>query len=204
MTLPILFWDVDTQHDFMDPGGRLAVPGAQQIVENLRTLTHFAIENDIPILGSADAHEEDDEEFEQFPPHCVAGTEGQRRIPATLPEGSRTVQPDRLDRQIDGLGRGEFPQLIIEKRELDVFSEPVTGRILSSLAPREVIVYGVTTEYCVRCTVLGLRERGYPVTVVSDAVRAVDEDEGRRAISEMREQGAALEATASVLGRIRG
>lgn len=31
----LLFWDVDTQFDFMHPAGKLYVPGAETIIENL-------------------------------------------------------------------------------------------------------------------------------------------------------------------------
>ena len=203
MSVPILFWDVDTQHDFMDPDGNLAVPGAEGIVDNLAKLTDSALANGVPIVGSADAHVPDDDEFEQFPAHCVAGTPGQRKIAATSPEGAQVVQPDQVDRQLEALRRGKVPQLIIEKQELDVFSESVADHILAELKPERVVLYGVATEYCVRLSVLGLRERDFAVTVVEDGIAAVDDSEGQKAIEEMRKQGADFATKESVLDRLR-
>lgn len=199
MSLPILLWDVDTQHDFIDSDGNLAVPGAEGIVSNLARLTNSAVKKGVPILGSADAHAPDDDEFEQFPAHCVADTPGQRKISATSPDGARVVQSDQLDRQLKALRNGDIPQLIIEKQELDVFSEPVAERVLSELAPEQIVLYGVATEFCVRLSVVGMLERDYRVTVVEDAIAAVDENEGRKAISEMCELGAEFTNTRSAL-----
>jgi len=203
MGLPILFWDVDTQHDFMDEDGNLAVPGAPQIVDNLAALTDFALAHNVPIVGSADAHVPDDDEFEQFPAHCVAGTPGQRKIAATSPEGSQIVQRDRVDDQLVALRSGELPQLIIEKQELDVFSESVADHILTELTPEQILLYGVATEYCVRLSVLGLLERDFAVTVVEDGIEAVDDEAGKDAIAEMGKQGAEFMKTESVLERLR-
>jgi nicotinamidase/pyrazinamidase len=47
-----IFWDVDTQVDFMLPDGKLYVPGAEQIISRLEALTLYARDHLIPILGS--------------------------------------------------------------------------------------------------------------------------------------------------------
>jgi nicotinamidase/pyrazinamidase len=38
----MVLWNVDTQVDFLSPGGRLYVPGAERIVPNLHLLTEWA------------------------------------------------------------------------------------------------------------------------------------------------------------------
>ena len=80
----MVFVDVDTQADFMLPGGRLYVPGAEGLLATLARLRDFAEQHDIPVLASTDAHPTDAREFEQWPPHCVHGTPGQLKIPETL------------------------------------------------------------------------------------------------------------------------
>jgi len=199
MSVAVVFWDVDTQRDFMDPDGKLAVPDAQGIVENLKKLTEFAVAGGIPIVASADAHNVDDEEFEQFPPHCVAGTDGQKKIPETSVERSQVVDVERLEEQIEALRSGEMQQLIVEKQELDVFSEPATEQVLFALDPGRIVLYGVATEYCVLRAVRGLRERGFEVTVVSDAIRPVDEASGQEAVGEMEGMGARFSDTDSLI-----
>ena len=79
----ILFIDIDTQNDFMFKEGNLYVPDAERIIENLKKLTEFAYRNNIPIFSSVDSHTQDDPEFKQFPPHCIKGTVGQKKIKET-------------------------------------------------------------------------------------------------------------------------
>ena len=80
----VIFWDVDTQADFMLPGGKLYVPGAEKLIPNLKRLTDAARQGRVFILGDRDAHTENDPEFERFPAHCVQGTPGANIIPETL------------------------------------------------------------------------------------------------------------------------
>src|SRR5579875_1471964 len=90
----LIFLDIDTQADFMLPQGALYVPGAEKLLPNLRRLTDFAQRHGILVLSSADAHSPDDPSFAEWPPHCVTGTGGQRRIPETqLP--SPLIIPNR-------------------------------------------------------------------------------------------------------------
>ncbi len=199
MSARALFFDVDTQHDFIDADGKLPVPGARKIVSRLRRLTEFAVEHDIPIVASVDAHPRGDPEFDVFGEHCVPGTPGQKKLEETTAPGCETVDPERLDQQIERLARGKTPQLVIQTQSLDVFDKPMTEQILAALKPERVYVYGVTTEYCVLRAVLGLRRCNYAVTVVSDAVKPVDENAGQAAIAHMRTSGATLEDTGSVL-----
>ncbi len=91
MQEPVAFFDVDTQIDFMLPHGNLYVPGAEKIIPNLVRLMAFAREHDIPVISSADAHTPDDPEFKIWPPHCVIGTPGQKRIPETQLPGAVVV-----------------------------------------------------------------------------------------------------------------
>ena len=71
-----VFFDVDTQLDFLYPAGALYIPGAENIIGALGALTKFAVANKIQIISTADAHSEDDPEFKTWKPHCVAGTDG--------------------------------------------------------------------------------------------------------------------------------
>ena len=37
-----IFWEVDVQRDFMLPGGKLYVPGAEKLLPNIRLITDSA------------------------------------------------------------------------------------------------------------------------------------------------------------------
>src|SRR5204863_459845 len=86
-------WDVRTQVDFMRPGGKLYVPGAETTVPAMKRLVDAARAAGIVHVASADDHElVDDEISEQpdfertYPPHCLRGTRGARKIPETEQE----------------------------------------------------------------------------------------------------------------------
>ena len=68
-----IFWEVDVQADFMLPGGKLYVPGAEKLLPNLSRLTEAARKNRVFLVSDACVHGPDDEEFQRFPPHCVRG-----------------------------------------------------------------------------------------------------------------------------------
>lgn len=166
----LVFVDIDTQRDFLEGSGSLFVPGSESIIPNLARLTRFAVERGIPVLATACCHTPDDPELEQFPPHCMEGTEGQQRIAAT----------DRADSVILAVGarfkNGIVPHLTLHKRAFDVFSRRDAEDVIACYneARPLFVVYGVATDYCVRAAVEGLVARGCRVAVVVDAVRAID------------------------------
>jgi nicotinamidase/pyrazinamidase len=204
MTVSTLFWDVDTQHDFMDPDGALSVPDAPDLAPNLERLTRFAVEHGVPIVASADTHTSDDSEFREFPPHCVRGTHGHAKVAATSVPGAQVADPGVLDDQLRRLTSGETHQLVVEKPLIDVFAEPLVEEVLTRLQPARVFVYGVATEYCVRAAVLGLAQRGHAATVVTDAIKPLGQEEGLAALAEMEEAGAEMATTEAVLEMLSG
>lgn len=202
----VVFWDVDTQVDFMLPGGKLYVPGAERIIPNLERLVDAARQERVLLVSSADAHLPDDEEFRDFPPHCVQGTPGQKKIPETL-TASPLVVPSAPGAELpDRFVPGQ--QILIEKRKLDVFTNPSIGAVLErieksvALEKLEFIVFGVVTEYCVRCAASGLLERGYHVAVVTDAIETLDASVGQRTMDELVQRGARLTTTEEALARV--
>ncbi len=191
----LVFVDVDTQVDFMLPGGRLYVPHAEEIIPNLRELMLWARAHKVPIVSTSDAHAPDDPEFAQWPPHCVAGSPGQQHIPETLFPDAVVIEnsPDAFR-----LPRAWVGQIIVEKRVYDFSTNVNIEAILASLAQPRFVVFGVATEYCVRSSVLALRKRNLPVSVVRDAIKAIGVEEGQTAMEEMVAAGALLVTTAEV------
>jgi nicotinamidase/pyrazinamidase len=194
---PILFWDVDTQADFIYADGKLSVPDAEEIIPNLRRLTEWASSHNVLVIASADAHHASDPEFEKYPPHCIVGTSGQKKIPETrLPNA--LVLPNRRVNVPKDLKT--YQQVILEKQELDVFSNPNVETVLDNLGShQEIILYGVVTEICVAYAARGLLRRAYRLRVVSDAIRHLDERGARRFLEEVKEAGATLTTTEQLL-----
>jgi nicotinamidase/pyrazinamidase len=195
---PLVFVDVDTQGDFLDPSGAVYVPGAVEIRDNLARLTRFARDHGIPVLATACAHAPDDPEMSQFGPHCLVGTPGQARAEATAWPGSYVLGPSETF-------SGEVPpHLTVEKRAFDVFSHPDADRLVRHYDRDRptFVVYGVATDYCVKAAALGLLERGCKVAVVVDAIRAIDRDGEADTLAEFTRRGALLTLTEVVCGGV--
>ena len=196
MERKLIFWDVDTQADFMLPEGKLYVPGAEAIVPTLARLTQWAVQHRVLVVASADAHQPDEEEFGLHPPHCLAGTPGQRKIPETTLSPQLTI-PNRRMAELPRVKR--YAQVVLEKQKFDVFSNPNTDSLLAQLGRPEIVLYGVVTEICVAAAVRGLLDRGYRVTVVEDAVYPLDAGKSREFVEEVRRRGARTVAAGQLL-----
>jgi nicotinamidase/pyrazinamidase len=197
-----IFWEVDVQADFMLPGGKLYVPGAEKIIPNVQRLVGAALEANIFIVSSADAHSEHDPEFSRFPPHCIRGTAGARIIPEGLAQKFLLIPNDpsfQLPNDIEN-----YPQIVIEKQTLNDFDNPLAGEIVRRLGPDvEYIVFGVVTEYCVMCAASGLLERGRKVSIVRDAIETMNAEDGERTLDELKSLGARIVTTQEILSEIR-
>jgi len=191
--------DVDTQFDFLDPGGDLYIPGAARILPALERLFDFARRSQVPVISTADEHGARDPEFERFGRHCEAGTLGQRKLVWTVMPRSRVIRP------ADSLPAGpaplldEYQQLIFHKADIDVFVNPHLGALVDTLLVGEYIVFGVATDYCVATMVEGLLRRGAKVSIVADAVAAIDEARGEAMLREFETRGVELTRTAWVV-----
>jgi len=199
-TINRVFVDIDTQVDFLDPAGKLYVPGGKEIHGTLERLIAFAARSRIPVLSSADEHAPDDPEFERFGPHCVRGTPGQKKLAITTLPRSVTVRPD--DELPEGAAPllAEYDQIIFCTTTLDIFNNPHFAALADELDVGEYVVFGVATDYCVFEAARGLLETGRRVSVVNDAIRAIGEEseaEARRVLSFL---GVRWVQTADVLG----
>ena len=196
-----IFWEVDTQADFMLPGGKLYVGGAEKIIPNIKRLVDVARQGNVLLVSDACRHSKNDPEFQTFPPHCIRGTPGARIIPEGLAQTFYTVPNDeKCDLPRNLLS---FQQIILEKQTLDVFDNPHASTIVERLGKdAEYVVFGVVTEYCVRLAAKGLLARGHNVSIVKDSIETLKLEDGRRALEELKSLGARLisadEAIASV------
>ena len=191
-----VFFDIDTQIDFLYPAGALYVPGAERLLPALAQLTRYAAEQSIPVVASMDAHAEEDVEFQEWPPHCVAGTQGQRKPADLLLERRVTIATTPGDYAIEGA-----QQIVVEKQTLDVFDNPNVARLLEQLEAERYVVYGVVTEYCVRCAINGLLKTGKRVELVGDGIREIDPAAAERTLAEFAAAGGRLTTVAEVGAR---
>jgi len=196
-----LFWDVDTQNDFMLPEGKLYVPGAEKIIPSIQRLNRAAADAGVQVISSTDAHQASDPEFQTYPPHCLAETEGQKKVEGTLLEGEYVIPNRKIALPSD---LASFPQIIIEKQDVNVFTNPNLEDLLQRVARgKQIILYGVVTEICVDLAARGLIQRGYGVNLVRDAVRHLDEKLGQATIAEITRSGCRLLTTDEAIEAVR-
>ena len=197
----VVFWEVDTQTDFMLPGGKLYVPGAEKLLPNIRRLTDAARKGKVFLVSHGCFHTSDDPEFKMFPPHCVQGTPGANFVPEALTDQVcrvPNIADASLPQQLEN-----FQQILLEKQTLDIFESRHAGTLVERLGTKpEFVVFGVATEYCVRLAAKGLLQRGRRVSVVEDAIETLKPEEGTRAISELRALGAKMITTDEVLASL--
>lgn len=217
--------DVDTQYGFCDPTGGLYVKGAELVIPNVARLNRDATKKKYMLIGSVDTHESHSKEFKEnggiWPPHCIKGTRDWLKIPETLPPkflvfaDASYDDPDYnlgpndetiIDRTNMGQEFGEVA-FFFEKDIYSIFDNGNAKALISymvddDVAPFEFQVYGVATDYCVKAAVMGIRKisESAKITLITDAIAAVDPKTGEEALAEMAAAGVRFATTAEVLG----
>jgi nicotinamidase/pyrazinamidase len=164
------FFDIDTQNDFVVPGGALYAPGAERVIPEVAALNRHAGEHGITLLSTMCAHPVDAREFQVWAPHCIIGTQGQQKPAATL----------LADRE---------KQILVEKDDIDMFSNPGVLPLLDKLGIDECFVYGVFTEFCVKAAIMGLLKTGRRVSLVTEATAHLSQTEGERVVADFLAAG---------------
>jgi len=196
-----IFWEVDVQADFMLPGGKLYVPGAEKLLPNIRKLTDAARRGEVFLVSHGCFHPENDPEFTQFPPHCLKGTAGAEFVPEALADNLVRVENDVTAKLPNNLFK--YRQIILEKQTLDIFESRHADELVERLGnAAEFVVFGVVTEYCVSLAVKGLLKRKRRVAVVRDAIETLAPAVGNKTLAELQSLGAKLVTTDAILATL--
>lgn len=167
---------VDVQNDFC-PGGALPAPDGDKVVPVINKLMPLF---DL-VITSRDWHPENSIHFEKWPVHCVSKSHGadyhpdldRSRIDLELLKGTRDSD--------DGYSAFEATNIHL-------------GSFLRQKEVEAVYVAGLTTEYCVKNTVMDALDYGFRTFVITDAVKGVNASKGDhgKALEEMKNAGAHL------------
>ena len=181
---------VDVQNDFADQNGSLAVPGGEDAIPAVNEEIAAGEGAGATLLYTQDWHPPSTPHFQKdggvWPVHCVQDSWGAMFHPLLRMIGDVVHKGDQ-----GGDGYSAFS----ERDPLSGDTEPTTlQRLLQEHGIERLVICGLATDYCVVETVADGRRLGYTVTVIRDAVRAVDLNpgDGERAIERMRQEGAAV------------
>ncbi|HVM44262.1 MAG TPA: isochorismatase family protein [Gemmatimonadales bacterium] len=205
----VVFWDVDTQYDFMRADGKLYVPDSEAIIPNLKRLTDTAHARGIRIVASADDHVPGHRElsaspdFKQtFPEHCMRGTKGQAKIPETRLREPLVIEPGREDpAALADRVRSHPGDFLFNKHWFDVFTNENVETVLGILAPRAVVLYGVAEDVCNKFAIEGLLKRYSQLRLyaVGDAMKPIDQKMAQRLLDSWNQQGVHIVKTAEIV-----
>ncbi|MEJ7802115.1 MAG: isochorismatase family protein [Candidatus Limnocylindria bacterium] len=183
---------VDMQNDFADRAGNLAVTDGDAIVPIVNEAVRAALDATALVIATQDWHPESTPHFAKdggvWPVHCVAGTWGAELHPSLeLP-----VAVPRVRKGANGEdGYSGF-----------TMRHPATGKeiatelegLLRGRRVERIVVCGLATDYCVKATAIDAIRLGFAVSLLGDAVAAVNlaPDDGDQALAEMAEAGVTL------------
>ncbi|MGH3367142.1 MAG: nicotinamidase [Nocardioidaceae bacterium] len=183
----------DVQNDFCE-GGSLAVRGGAEVAFRIGGLLHRWHEEDpslreyAHVVATRDHHIDPGEHFSEnpdfttsWPPHCVAGTDGEAFHPNLDP------QP------FDGVFlKGEHEAAYSGFEGVEPGSNRSLVEWLRAHGIDSVDVCGLTADYCVRATALDARQEGFRTRLLVNYTAGVARQTTERAIAEMSAAGVAI------------
>ena len=150
---------IDMQGDFLDIGAPIEIARGRDIIPNLKNLLDKTREVNIPIIHIITIHSRDKIDWEllepeRVPAHCIEGTKGADITDELKPR------------------EGEY---VVVKKRYSGFYQTGLEMILRRLGVKTLIVTGVTTECCVRCTAFDGYFRDFKVIVPEDCTDSSSE-----------------------------
>jgi nicotinamidase/pyrazinamidase len=194
---------VDIQGDFTQlMSGPLAVPGTNlDYLHKINKAVDLLKGLGIPVWASQDWHPEDHISFFSnhpgkkmfetislpdgkpqilWPPHCVQGTAGADLL----------IDPDMFQGIIQ---KGRDPRYdSYSCFQDDGGQETELDGILKQQGIKDLIVFGIATDFCVRWTTLDGFNRGYRIQIIKPLCRGVNPETSARALEEIQSNGAVI------------
>jgi nicotinamidase/pyrazinamidase len=182
---------VDVQNDFADPTGSLYVPAGEHVVGRVNEEIAAAITAGSVVVYTQDWHPPATPHFQSgggvWPVHCVRETWGAEFHPALDVAGEVVRKGSGAEDGYSGFTTRDATSGEEHATEL--------ASLLKARGVERVVIAGLATDYCVKETAIDATRLGWDTTVVTEAIRAVNLEEGddERARAEMRSAGVVLE-----------
>lgn len=190
---------VDVQGDFTTwKNGSLAVKGTDKaFVDKVLQATEALKKKGYAIFATQDWHPKDHISFctnhEGKKPFDVIQIDGRTQVlwPVHCVQG--TENADLL------LDKNLFVEVVRkgQDKKYDSYSgfqddggkKTAMDEILKKNGIKELIVYGIATDYCVKATAIDAAKAGYKVTVIENLCRGVAPESTAKAVQEMKDKG---------------
>ncbi len=190
---------VDMQGDFTTlKNGSLAVKGTDKaFVEQVQKVTEALKQKGFTIFATQDWHPKDHISFH-------TNHEGKKPFEAIQIEGrTQVLWPPHCVQETDNasllLDKGLFAAIVKkgQDKKYDSYSgfqddggkQTEMAKILKESGIKELIVYGIATDYCVKATAIDAAKEGFKVTVIENLCRGVAPETSAKAIQEMKDKG---------------
>ena len=175
-----IFYDINTQRDFILHDGKFHIEGAEQIVPVWKALSDLARDQGVQVVCSVDCHVPGDPVLKswggQYPDHCMAGTRGQEKIDETAPRnpmmlGNREYGTDEIHKILEHDGEIVFRRQQFEALAGNAHLSAILRLVLRPY--KDIVMYGVYTESCVDREITSLIGLGPKLHLVRDAVAII-------------------------------
>jgi nicotinamidase/pyrazinamidase len=193
-----IFWDADTQYDFVMPDGKLYMEGADRIIPVVSEVRATALDQGCSIIASQDWHRLSNPEISEnpdfkdtFPPHCMAGTPGAARVGylGTLPIDYVDPEP-RNPGELQELVQPRQFHVVIRKEAISAFSNPNTIPLLEAANAGRIFVFGVALDVCVEDALRNLaRWPGIELLLIGDATKGMGIKPDEQVLDELQSLG---------------
>ncbi len=193
---------VDVQNDFADPRGSLSVRGAPDVIPVINREAALALASGGFLVLTQDWHPSHTPHFARdggpWPVHCVADSWGAELHPALdAPPGTCIVRKGSN-------GEDGYSAFTMRDAVTGADVPTILQPLLETAGVQEVVVVGLATDYCVKATALDSARLGFRTTVLTDAIAAVNvqEGDGRRALEEMAAAGVVIDESGAIDGNV--
>jgi nicotinamidase-related amidase len=193
-----IFYDINTQRDFILHDGKFHIEGAEKIVPVWKAITEFARDQRVRIVCSVDCHLPGDPQLKSwggpYPDHCMVDTPGQRKIDETAPLNplvleNREYTTEEIQKVLEHQG-----EIVFRRQQFEALADNAHLSAILRLVLRpytDIVMYGVYTESCVAREISALIGVGPKLHIVTDAV-AVIGDESPTFNEKLLQEGVAL------------
>lgn len=172
----------DIQNDFLS-GGALPVSNGNEIIPILNDYINLFKSANARIFATRDWHPPNHVSFKEFgglwPIHCVQNS-----------EGAKFHSDLKLPSDVTIISKATDPQ----HEAYSSFNGTNLAEELEKNSINRIFIGGLTTDYCIRYSVLDGLAAGFSMFVLSDAIRGINAkpDDSQKAIEEMQQKGARI------------